>query len=75
MCLQIPENYIGRNFQSLFQYLNREKHILAIALYRTHCEVNYVVTNPQKNTILDESDLIYALGDPEVQYEGKGHEM
>ena len=75
MSLKTPKNLVCKTFEELFKFLLIEKKILSIALYRTNKKIEYVVTNPQKNTILEKTDLVYALGDPQVQYEGKNQKI
>ena len=73
MSLSVPETYIGKTFETLFPYMIEEKHILVIALFRktfTPMEIDYIVTNPQRNTILRDTDKLYGLGDSLLQYDG-----
>ena len=68
--LFVPQKYIGKPFDELFEGLLREQGAVALALYRaTHREDNdnvlpYVYTCPQRETTLNESDGVLVLMPP-----------
>jgi voltage-gated potassium channel len=70
MKLFVPQKYIGKPFDELFEGLLREQGAVALALYRaTHREDNdnvlpYVYTCPQRETTLNESDGVLVLMPP-----------
>lgn len=71
-CDPVPPNAIGSDFQHLLLLLLSSSSYLSIpiALYR-ECAgprglFRYVLTNPQKQTIITESDLIFVLKSPKV---------
>lgn len=63
--VKAPERYVNNSFSQLFNYLIKNNKAVAIALYRMNLNEGfyYVYTNPNKNTLIKASDLVFVLAD------------
>ena len=58
----VPSVFHSKRYSQLFLYLLRDESALCIALYRkTDMDINYLVVNPDKNTILQKHDHVFVL--------------
>lgn len=61
----VPKEYINKEYSDMFIGLLRDKGILALGLYRARGTLGapsaYVYTNPMKESIVGEADLIYVI--------------
>ena len=63
--VKAPERYVNNSFSQLFKHLMENNKAVAIALYRMNLNEGfyYVYTNPNKNTLIKTSDLVFVLAD------------
>ena len=63
--VKAPEQYVNESFSQLFEYLILAYKAVAIGLYRMNLNEGfyYVYTNPNKNTFIKKSDLVFVLAD------------
>ena len=64
--LPLPPHYKDQKYSKLFRDLAIERCIIPLGLYRTHTvdekrKIKYVVTNPSKDTKLNEDDILFVL--------------
>lgn len=63
--IAVPKEYINKQYGDLFIGLLRDTGILALGLYRAQGTLGsptaYVFTNPMKDTVVDEADLLYVI--------------
>eukprot|EP01028_Stygiella_incarcerata_P010585 TRINITY_DN552_c0_g1_i2.p1 TRINITY_DN552_c0_g1~~TRINITY_DN552_c0_g1_i2.p1 ORF type:complete len:952 (+),score=213.91 TRINITY_DN552_c0_g1_i2:1715-4570(+) len=62
----VPRNMVNQTWNDLFQHLRHDKKCVGIGLYRAAGTMGaseaYVVTCPEKDTVLMEDDRIYYIG-------------
>lgn len=63
--ISVPQEYVNKQYGDLFIGLLRNQGILALGLYRARGTLGapsaYVFTNPLKETIVFEADLVYVI--------------
>ena len=63
--ISVPEEYVNKPYGEMFISLLRSQGILAMGLYRARGTLGapsaYVFTNPLKETIVYEADLVYVI--------------
>ena len=63
--MPVPKEYRNKQYSDLFIGLLRDKGVLALGLYRARGTLGaptpYVFTNPMKETIVCEDDLVYVI--------------
>lgn len=63
--IPVPKQYINKQYSNLFFGLLRDKGVLAMGLYRGRGTLGaptpYVFTNPMKESIVCEADLVYII--------------
>ena len=63
--IPVPKEYVNRQYSELFTGLLRESGTLSLGLYRARgtlgSPIPYVFTNPTKETVVHEDDLVYVI--------------
>ncbi|KAH9096851.1 hypothetical protein LEN26_017260 [Aphanomyces euteiches] len=60
--IDLPSGYMDKEFRDLFEYLLRQKDILALGLYRARQKRHsYVFMNPFEGAIVREADKVFVL--------------
>ena len=63
--ISVPGEYVNKQYSDLFFALLHDRGMLALGLYRAPGTLGapsaYVFTNPLKETIVHEGDLVYVI--------------
>ena len=63
--IAVPNAYVNKPYGDLFMGLLRDRGVLALGLYRAKGTLGslsaYVFTNPMRETVVHEADLVYVI--------------